>query len=87
MYFSGYWDSLPDLSLSVVPLGKKRAYGFLSIGYFFQWLPPEEAVSTCSSLATLHICSKDRLEKPAFPHIHPLSCPLSHPLLYLVFYP
>ena len=38
-------DSLPDLSLTFVPLENKRVYGFLWIGNFSQWGPPEEAVS------------------------------------------
>ena len=32
MYFLDLLGSLPDLSLSVVPLGKKRIYGFFWIG-------------------------------------------------------
>ena len=76
MYFSGS-SSLPDLPLSVVPLGKKRAYGFLWISYFSQWGPPEEAVNCVAVPQPLQLpftyVPRDRLEKPAFSHPHPLS--------------
>ena len=46
MYFFCPLNSLPDLSF--LPLSKKRAYGFLWIGYFSQWGPPEREVSCVS---------------------------------------